>query len=572
MISALVRKARQVADDPVLRRWLLLRLFGRTSGEPLFTPHRPPYLEGMLPLGDEEPASKLREIRARKLKGPIDLPLPGLTLHVKPGEEGAVFRRSFADTETLLAVHRFAWLPLLGDKADSAWVQALWTAWRETHGEPGNGRAWHPYTAAERAVNILRYAGGHGLPGPKKDTLDLLAAHGPVMARGLEYFGDHHTSNHLSNNGRGLFILGLELGLADCAKVGSSLLLEEAKRIFRPSGILREGSSHYHLLLTRNYAEAWLAAHKHKRPEEPALKDIVTRALAVVPRLVLPGGMPLVGDISPDCPPPFLEGLVRGAEIGDGWVRLLDGPERVAFAWLRDETPLRDRRSLAADGWLRADFGPWSGLWHAAPDGWSHMPGHGHQDCGGFELHFGDEPVFVDPGRGTYDTSGDGPDYRTSLLHNTLLVDDADCHAPNRPYYDAAFRGMIGGRPPVFEWDRKSVRLSHEGFSRLKDVGSLIREWSFKGSALTMTDGVSGTGRHVVRRRLHTPCNVMPEPGGAILTGLQCAFRLSCTDPINIGPATRWRAYGESAPAQTIDIAVEADLPWQSTITIEPIK
>ncbi len=53
MIGAVLRQARQVAGDPVLRRWLYGRLAGTTDGEPAFTAHRPPYLDSMLPLTAE---------------------------------------------------------------------------------------------------------------------------------------------------------------------------------------------------------------------------------------------------------------------------------------------------------------------------------------------------------------------------------------------------------------------------------------------------------------------------------------------------------------------------------------
>ena len=93
------------------------------------------------------------------------------------------------------------------------------------------------------------------------------------------------------------------LGLEWAAECGARILEEEAKRIFSSSGVLREGSSHYHLLIARNYADAWLAARRHGRPEAAVLRDITSRAPAVVPWLILPGGMPLIGDVSPDCPP-----------------------------------------------------------------------------------------------------------------------------------------------------------------------------------------------------------------------------------------------------------------------------
>ncbi len=77
MIDALMRKARQVAADPVLRGWLADRLIGRVAGEPPFTPHRPPYLAELLPLATETPSASFAELPGDAPVGPIDLPLPG---------------------------------------------------------------------------------------------------------------------------------------------------------------------------------------------------------------------------------------------------------------------------------------------------------------------------------------------------------------------------------------------------------------------------------------------------------------------------------------------------------------
>jgi len=199
--------------------------------------------EPFLPLGAAGPTESL------------DLPLPGLRLRLEPGADD-VFARDYADIETLLALHRFSWVPLAGGgEVTSSWVQALWDQWRRAFAKPDDGWAWHPYTAAERAVNLLDFADKKGLPEPVEETVSLLALHADAIFENLEYFGDHNTSNHLSNNGRGLYRLGLALGLAWAADAGARILEQEAARIFMASGVLREGSSHYHLLIARNYAD-----------------------------------------------------------------------------------------------------------------------------------------------------------------------------------------------------------------------------------------------------------------------------------------------------------------------------
>lgn len=544
MPTNLIRKFSQLVKDPVLRTWTIGRLLGRWPGEPAFTAHYPLYLDGQLPLDIEIPSGDFSELPDGPPTGPIDLSLAGETLRLAPGDEAALFERTFDDIETTLALHRFAWLPLLAKKADPAWVAAIWRAWIRNYADPGHAWAWHPYTAAERAINIATFGQDVGLPGPVDETLAILAAHAPAIAERLEYFGDHHTSNHLANNGRGLFLLGIALGLPKCTEMGGRILTEEAKRIFAPSGVLREGSSHYHALLTANYGQCAEAATKSDRPEAPVLAAVSERARAVTGRLKLPGGFPLIGDISPDLPP---EKILDSLNI----------PED------------RDVPALSEDGWHRLDSGPWSGLWHVAPDGFSHMPGHGHQDCGGFELHFKDEPVFIDPGRGSYGETGDAARYRSAIVHNTLLIDNTDPYPSNKPYYSEAFRRHMGGPPPRIDQGRESIRLAHDGFARLGGVGIVSREWRFSPTGMILSDAAQGRSRHRISRILVTPLNVFPEDDGLLLRGRGQTFRLTADARMTTEPLMRWTAYGQGVAATAIRIELDAGLPWQGKLSLE---
>jgi len=572
MFNSFLRKARQVADDPVLRKWLFRRLTGRTAGSPVFTAHRPPYLQGVAaPSGqtaEPAPPAAFRPLASPPPVGPIELPLPGLSLRLNPGGEIDVFRRSYDDIETLMALHRFAWLPLVeGSGVTASWVQALWDIWRHDFGEPDKSWAWHPYTAAERAINLLDLAEKKGLPEPVEETVTLLARHAGIIYERLEYFGDHNTSNHLANNGRALYRLGLALGLEWAAECGAKILQEEAARILMPSGILREGSSHYHLLITRNAADAWLAARAYGRPEEPALRAIATKTLAVVPWLILPGGMPLVGDVSPDCPPEHLLGLT-GFE--SGWLEGLGKDKRTALLALIAETRPVEEKILADDGWLRFGHDPWTGLWHTAPSGWPLAPGHGHQDTGSFELHFRDIPVFVDPGRGAYGETGAAAHYRSAIAHNTVTVSGTDPYPPNKPYYDDAFRRSVAGQAPELNGAGDEVTVELGGFQRIKGVGAHKRRWRFTKNTMILTDELAGDGSQLITRRFLTPLDAEAGAGGVVLRSADHTLHLNSPDAMaSLSKTTLWHAYGQGQPGFAIEFAAEAPLPWSGEVHLE---
>ena len=569
-LDALSRKASQVLKDPVLQRWLVGRAFGRWAGPPAFVAGVPPYLAGeslSLPEGFDTALPEMAEAEPPAM--PITLRLPGIELPVHPDQVDAVVGRSFADTETLLGLHRFAWLPLMPD-VPPAWVAMFWRAWVARFGAPDDSWAWHPYTAAERAINLLAFARRLGLPGPRAQTLVLLARHAVEIARRLEYFGPHYTGNHLANNGRGLFLIGLALGWKACADMGGRILLEEAKRIFRPSGVLSEGSSHYHVLLTRGYASAWLAARRHGRAETAEFEAVVHRACSVVPRLLLSGGLPLVGDISPDCPPEHLAGLLPDRDMDSGWVSLLDDEDKTALRALRDGLAPVDAKMLARDGWLSVKSAPWEALTYLSPEGWAPMPGHGHQDMGAAEIHWCGAPLFIDPGRGAYGTEGDAAHYVSAVVHGGLSLDDADPYPPNRPYYHPDFRRLVGGEPPLLEATECGMRLVYGGYRRL-GAPFVERCWRFSRQGFTITDTVDGSSRRRVTRRLVTPWPVSVQGQVAMVSAPAGMVRVQADGLVPVvRPMTRWTAYGRGEMASAIEFTTPASrLPWSGTLRVE---
>lgn len=569
MLDRLRRQSAQLLNDPILRHWLWRRVRRKTNGVAPFRPGRPPYITSAL---DYSAHSKVRVTlgcAAGVPEGAITLYLPGKDLQLEPGADqiARVLADRANDLETFLAVQRFSWLPLCGASIDPKWVNALWTEWMRQFAAKQEGWPWHPYTAAERAINVMTFAERFGYPGNSSRTADLLVEHGAHIARNLEYFGEHNTSNHLANDGRGLLAIGQTFGISPFMELGLLIMLEEAKRIFLPSGVLREGSSHYHYLVTSWYVDAWLRARAAQRREAADLEAITRRAIAVCGQLALPGRLPLIGDISPDCPPDFLRPLAPAESITENdWGWWLNEVDRQAFFELREtaEPPRADR--LERDGWLRAEGGPWVALWHASPAGWPPMPGHGHQDIGGFELHFGSEVLFCDLGRRSYGEIG-APDLR-ACAHNSLLVDGEDPYPKNRPYYDDSFRRDIGGPPPSLRQTDGGVELVHFGYSRFETVGALRRRWRLENDRVAISDAVDGKGLHRVSRFLHTSFQVVPSAQAVILKRGTRSFRLQATGRISIRPSMEWHAYLRGRPATTIEIVDDVMLPWESSLEV----
>lgn len=534
MIAALLRKSRQLAGDPVLRRWLLARALGKVNKPEGFTAHHPPYLAtldlGAPPVWD----GRFSPLAAAPPEAPLPLDLAGFDLTADPTDAAALFDRSFADIEQYLALHRFAWID---DTGDPAWVAALWQAWRMRFGTPDGGWAWHPYTAAERLINLLAFIERHGMPEPCRETWDALCAHGPAIAARLEYFGPHYTGNHLANNGRGLFRLGTALDWQAAADLGGRILLEEAKRIFGPSGVLIEGSAHYHLLLAKNYADCARWAKNAGRAEAVALQAIADKAREAAGGLFLQGGLPLIGDISPDIPPAKL---------------------CPAFA--------RTGADLSTDGWHRFEQGDWSLMLHAPPSGWPPMPGHGHQDLGSFELHWRGIPLIVDAGRGGYGESGEAALYRSAAVHNSLTFQGLDPRPANRPYYDDAFRRRTAGGLPCVERNQDALRLRFP----MQDA-EVERRFQISGASFLIADSVQGAGRRRIERRLAIPHPVEVKANRAVIQTPAGSLRLDAGASLKSSPLIRWLSYGRGETARLLLCAENATLPWQGVLKLEPL-
>ncbi|HIJ61234.1 MAG TPA: hypothetical protein HPQ04_00935 [Rhodospirillaceae bacterium] len=567
MSNALLTVLAESLSDPVLRRWRLGRLFGRWPAVKEPEAQLKPFLDGLTNVAAQPPAGVLPDLPRRLPRHPARLVLAGRAIELQPTKTAAVFQMSLP-ASAQYALQCFSWLPRQPDLSPD-WVSELWRAWVERAPRPGQGdTVWHPDTAAQRAVNLLDFARRVGLPGPRKKTLEVLGAHLRLILERLDY----RLGTSAVTQGHAVYRLGLDLGEEAAAQHGMAILTTEARRLIGRSGVVLAESTGQHLRLTRCYADAWLAARRHHRPEAFRLAAFLRPMLAVVPALTLPGGLPEIGDMPGDWPADMLAGLGAGGDPATGWGRLLTAEDRAALAALGAGTGLYDLDLLRSDGWLRADFGPWSGLWHAAPQGWGGMTGQGHQDLGACELHFGGRPLFVDPGSPPPFRGDRAAElFRTAAAHGGLTIGGHDPYPPARPFYSDDFRREIAGAPPVLASEHDGVSLVFDSYRRLGGPRQCSRRWRFGDGGMVVDDRILGTGRYLVERRFVTPLTAVADATGVTLMGGGRKIRITGDAPAQVHQGCRWAADGTELPLSLVVFAARVNLPWQGRLTVAPV-
>lgn len=499
---------------------------------------------------------------------------------------------SFDDPEDAYALHRFGWvLPAIAENNTAAalFFAKLVPDWIYRVTPESHPFAWQTYNTAERIVHwiyLWKFLVDAGIEIPSeslvKQSLHRQASH---VAGHLEYFGDEaddRTNNHLLNDGRALYMAGMFLRVPSLQEAGRKILLKECDRSITPNGFLREGSSHYHLLVLSRMLEVWMAAENAgDRDFSVKLKPLTGQLLFAArffrDRPDTP--LPLIGDVSPDFTPGWLRDIVfwNAAAEGSGWLGLWPTREKLAVP----EAKGKGFQNFLDDGWCRFDGDDCRVFWHVQPNGRIPNYSHAHHDTGSFEWHLHNIPVFVDTGRANYTADAFGLYGRSARSHNACLVDGREPFVSDwlnggrallNSYKKARVESELGA-------DGTSFSVRHDGFSRLSGVGMFERLFQIGEKEMAIVDRFEGKGR----RRVDTYFHVAPGmdvrlDNGVVRLALpgrseRVTLSLESDSPSDVGvfrgekdlegAPLGWCSpqYGEILPAATIRFRQNAGFP-----------
>lgn len=508
--------------------------------------------------------------------------------------EGPPWQGVFTDPEDQFAAHRFGWvLPVLArhGRLGAAPLAELALRWQREHPPDPDASGWDSYSVAERVVHWCYLLAVTADGQTEAALVDGIREHALLLRDRIEFRGEA-TNNHLINDGRALYHAGVVSDDLVLRSLGRHLVDYGAAHMF-VAGFLREGSSHYHLLLCRTFVELWtLAQAVGDAGWAEVLRGQVDSMTRAARFFDTQGGPRLFGDLSPDFEPAFLSGLALGGrpepssgeEAEPQWNGLLGGSEDALGA----ETASPSQAAEA--GYYRASGGDWECAAFVNPEG--HVPtwSHAHADLGSFVLDWRKMPLLVDGGRATYRPSPLGDYGRSVRSHNALSIDG---HEPCVTHGLNGIVPLLGRayyyRPPRVELDvsegRGRLRLAHDGFGRLGDGVSHARDVLLDGERCRVTDAIGGRGRRTIETFFHfhpavavsleapTVASCQLPDGGRLRMSLPgaavCRLARGQEEPQPAG----WYAgrYGETTPCWTLICEARTPLPTEQRYELVPV-
>lgn len=239
------------------------------------------------------------------------------------------------------------------------------------------------------------------------------------LKNSLEYPASGFVNNHILNNARALIMGGFFTGEKKYVNLGKEIYKLHLPEMISKSGYLKEGSSHYNLLLTKNLIEVFIISEKLNDVEfSEFLKSFAIKIFFASERLLSLGSnrkysYPTIGDISPDMPENWFN---LKEESSQGWHQLWD----LGLLFKKDK--IYQIKADKDEDWIIMENGKWKTLYFSHNNKNSYPFMHGHEDFGSFLLYYEGIEFLTDIGRYSYDNvSKKGINGIEQNAHSTII-------------------------------------------------------------------------------------------------------------------------------------------------------
>ncbi len=342
-----------------------------------------------------------------------------------------------SDEEYIFSLHRWYWLvydysQLQATSNDE--VKRLISHWIQCNPYDEKKPAWETYSCSERisslTMALLIKDGKESLFNLFNSRLEFQAFLNQSIhhiGRNLEYFYGGITFNHVINDLKGLVVAGLIKHDVKLVELALDLLLAEAEIILDRDGFIREGSSHYQLIITRWICELEFVLKEFgsqalaQRISCLRIKLINTLSFFIVKDVIGTPSIPLFGDISPDFPPSW---LLDYFELVGAEVKMSYGHQVLNKLNVRINLEAKEADCLihSKTSFTRVDHRCWTlFVRHGFNDG-TYFPTHAHDDYSSIVLFYKGSAIVIDPGRINYVTSSLNDPFCMASSHNCSTI------------------------------------------------------------------------------------------------------------------------------------------------------
>lgn len=442
----------------------------------------------------------------------------------------------FSDNEDSLSFHRWAWLIKNFDNNRQELIDII-ESWVDDNLDKQKENIWDAYSCAERICNGVIFYNLENRQ-PSKRMIQAFNSFAENIINNLEYYSQF-TNNHILNDARGLFFAGCYLDNKYYKRLAETIIKRELPIHITGEGFLREGSSHYHFLITKWITEIfWLASAENNELAvfiKPWLKKLnrVCNFFLVFNRQTKQYEIPPFGDFSPDFNPEWL--------VNYHLINHVNGDLN------------NYKKNNEESGWHRFDFQDFVLFVKAVTKSNSHS----HNDIGTFVLYIDGKPFLVDRGRINYLDDIESNYGLSIFAHNSISIDNSDCLHKKTNYF-----------LPEISWqhekDRINIKIKLTAIKKLQKI-ILTRTFILKKGIFEIEDHLEGKQPRVIETRFHFVPDIKIKQNGDnyILSGLFGKTEFICSQAIGgeIIDAWHYPEYGKRVISNTLSCRGEIRLP-----------
>lgn len=475
------------------------------------------------------------------------------------------------DEELSFSLNRWYWLvydqPTL-KQLTAEQVHQLAAFWISNNPFDADSPVWEPYSTSERLASYavaLSVKCGLGATqaciAQDEHIRNFVLASRHHLLQRLEYYPGGVTFNHVVNDLKGLLIAAILLNDEPSARAVAALMDAELREITDRDGFLREGSSHYQLIITRWICECcFLLRQAGWEGIRAMLQDHQERLMAAT-RFFLntditgPIPMPLFGDISPDFDPSWLcrYFLSASTEAGGWHYSQQVFPERLnRFEWNGPScSQFTEYSRLQGYGWLL--------FIRHAPAQPDYFPNHSHDDFGSFQLYYQGALVLGDAGRYNYVPHPTNTEQCSAPGHNGVTINSLLLALSNNYHLlPAAYRSYTVAVDSGVSQNSCFVSVALSGSRKMNGFAlhRHIRTFRLSPGECSVKDSTEGKGTFTVTTNFVFPPGAQltstPGAGGYHLAQEAGAFGLTASGGATIMPIAYSTRYGSVADGQRL--------------------